>query len=130
MPTPAPPLTLTLSTLLARLAGRTASPQSHPTEHQRAPGRALVLVVETFPAPSTPGRHRSRSRLGSPKMMGLREGDWDSSHLLLGALGPQCAPEPLSTLHRKQPDDQGWSRQHLAVKCRPECTYVYREVRD
>lgn len=63
-------------------------------------------------------------------MMGLREGDWDSSHLLLGALGPQCAPEPLSTLHRKQPDDQGWSRQHLAVKCRPECTYVYREVRD
>lgn len=94
------------------------------------PRQGLGAGGGDFPAPSTPGRHRSRSRLGSPKMMGLREGDWDSSHLLLGALGPRCAPEPLSTLHRKQPDDQGWSRQHLAVKCRPECTYVYREVRD
>lgn len=94
-------------------------------KRRRAPGRALALAVETFPSSQHPRETeagsagvRSRSGGDSPRTTGLREDSWNSSHLLLGALGPQCAPEPLRTLPSKQPD-----RPSLAVECRPERAY-------
>ena len=58
--TPAPPLTLALSTPPARLAGRTASPQNRSAgAPQAGPWR---WRWRPFPAPSTPGRQRQALR--------------------------------------------------------------------
>ena len=111
----------------------TTKPPNKALTQQAGPGAGGVdLPSSQHPRETQAGSVGIRRRLGSPKTTGLREGDWGSSHLLSGALGPQCAPKLLSTLHRKQPDRprpeqtvfgcQMSSRVHLAsiVRCATE----------